>query len=124
MGPLALTILTALYHWVFFRRALADGQYALVVFVTVPVGAILGGITGVVLAHLASGMPNEARQIALFGGGGLASLFLLLGWFVFSGTEIPTLRQRLSATLFWFGVPLAWSFLLVLAALAISFRTS
>ncbi|MCW3054994.1 MAG: hypothetical protein JWN14_4164 [Chthonomonadales bacterium] len=109
LGALVLSVLTLLFHRLCFRRALEDGQYVFVFFVTVPVGIVLGAITGVLVACLSAGQTATAGRIAQIGGGFLIVLFLLLGLFVFSGTEKPSLRDRLTATVFWFGPPLLWS---------------
>ena len=113
IGMIALSVLTLFFHWLVFRPALRDGQYVFVFFITVPVGSILGAMTGLIVDYLSEGQPETAGRIALFGAAFLTVLFLLLGLFVFSGTEGPTLWERLSATLFWFGLPLLWSGLLV-----------
>ena len=109
IGAVALSVLTLLFHWLFFRRALGDGQYVLVFFVTVPVGIVLGAITGVVMAYSSEGQIGTAGRIAQIGGGFLMALFLCLGLFVFSCTEKPSLWDRLTATFFWFGLPLLWA---------------
>jgi hypothetical protein len=109
VGTIALSILTLLFHRLCFRRALGDGQYVFVFLLTVPVGIVLGAITGVVLAYFSEGQIGTVGRIAQIGGGFLMALFLLLGLFVFSGTGKPSLWDRLTATLFWFGLPLLWS---------------
>lgn len=109
IGVIALSVLTFLFHRLFFRRALEDGQYGCVFLVSVPAGIVLGAITGVLVAYLAEGQIATAGRIARIGGGLLMAVFLLLGLFVFSSTEKPSLRARLTATLFWFGLPLLWS---------------
>ena len=108
IGAVALSVLTVLFHLLFFRRALGDGQYAFVFFVTVPVGIVLGAVTCVVVSYFSEGQISTAGRIAQIGGGFLTVLFLVLGLFVLSGTEKPRLRDRLSATLFWFGLPVLW----------------
>jgi hypothetical protein len=46
VGAIALCITTFVYHLLFFRPALNDGQYGMVWIFTVPAGAILGASTG------------------------------------------------------------------------------
>ena len=113
IGLVTLSILTLLFHWLFFRPALRDGQHAFVFFVTVPVGFILGVMTELIRGYLSEGQAGKAGSIACFGGGFLTILFLFVGLFVFSGTENPTLWERLTTTLFWFGLPLLWSGMLL-----------
>jgi len=109
IGAIALSVLTMLFHQLFFRRALGDGQYGCVFFVSVSVGIVLGVITGLVMAYGSEGQIETAGRIAQIGGGFLMALFLLLGLFVFSGMEKPSPMARLTATLFWFGLPLLWA---------------
>jgi hypothetical protein len=45
-GAVALSITTLVYHLLFFRPALHDGQYGMVWIFTVPAGVILGASTG------------------------------------------------------------------------------
>jgi hypothetical protein len=117
IGSVALSILTLLFHWVFFRETLGDGQYVFVFYLTVPIGAVLAGMTSLVRMYLLQGQTDVAGGIARWGGGILVVLFVLVGIFVLSGTGKPTLLQHLTATLFWFGLPLLWSGLLLWAGL-------
>lgn len=121
-GPIALTILTVLFHWVFFRAALRDGQYGFVFFLTVPVGAVLAVMTSFVCIYKLQGQQVVAGGIARIGGSILTVLFVLVGVFLLSGTEGPTVLQRLEATLFWFGLPLLWSGLLLWTGLRLRAR--
>lgn len=113
LGAVALFAFTTLFHWLFFRPAMADGQYGMVPFITVPIGMVLGALTGFIVAQLSRRRTGTAGRVALFGSGFLTALFLLLGLTVFSGTENPGLMMRLGTTLFWFGLPLIWSGLLI-----------
>ncbi len=117
VGAIALSGLTVLFHWIFFRPTLGDGQYAFVFFVTVPLGVLLGALTSLSRSYLAQGHTEIAGRIALFGGGILTVLFLLCGLFVFSGTQNPNLWDRLEAVLFWFALPLLWAGVLLKAGL-------
>ncbi len=112
LGAAVLTVLNVPFHWIFFRPALRDGQYALVVFVTVPVGAVLGGITGWVVAYHIQGQTAAAGRVAQLAGGLTTLIYLCLGLGLFSGTQKSTRRNRLAAVVFWFGLPLVWSALL------------
>src|SRR5437763_1286889 len=112
-GAIVLSALTWVFHWVFFRRAQSDGQYALVLFVTVAVGTVLGAMTGLIVMYLSLGQTGPAELVGVSGGEFLTVLFIVMGWFLFGGTEKPTIRQRLTATLFWFGIPLLWTSLLI-----------
>ena len=119
LGVIALSALTLLAHWIFFRPALSDGQYAFVIFLTIPVGALLGAITGAVVQSMSQGQAVSARLTALLGGSILAVVFLLVGLLIMGGTERPSLAERTGATLFWFGLPLLWTGLLILTGLKI-----
>jgi hypothetical protein len=109
VGAISLSMLSLLFHWLFFRSVLSDGQYAFVFFLTVPVGAILGALTSLVWVCLSLAQRETAGRIALFGGSVLTILLLFLGVFALSGTEKPTVMDRLTATVFWCGLPLLWS---------------
>lgn len=113
IGALALTALTIPFHAIFFRPALSDGQYGCVLLMTVPAGTVLGGATGLSLAHLTAGHTLAAGLFALWSGSLLASVSLFLGLFVLCGTEKPDISRRISATIFWFGLPVLWCLLLV-----------
>jgi hypothetical protein len=117
LGSLGLSMLTLVFHWLFFRPAMRDGQYFFVFFVAVPVGALLGGVTALILAYLSRNRAGAAGRLALLGGGCLFLTFVYLGWFVFSGTEKVTVLERLASTTFWFGLPLIWSGVLVRSGL-------
>ena len=108
-GAILLSLLTLLFHWLCFRPALSDGQYAFVFFVTIPLGVVLGVVTGLVKMFLSQGKTGVASRLAVGGGGFLTVLFLLLGFFIFSGTQNPPFLSRVGATVFWFGMPLLWS---------------
>jgi len=87
----------------------------MVFFLTAPLGIVLGAMTGFIIACYSQGQADLARHFAATGGGILVVLFLLSGLLVFSGTQRPSILQRLEATVFWFGLPLLWSALLVIA---------
>ena len=113
LGSIILSALTVLYHWIFFRPSLGDGQYAFVFLVTVPFGAILGALSASIWAQLRRAKGKIAGRLGVWGGGFLAALFLYFGLFEFCRTENPTVGERVIATLYWFAVPLLWSFLLI-----------
>jgi hypothetical protein len=116
-GAFALSICTCFLHWVYCRNVFGDGQYAFVFFFTVPMGAILGALTGLVLAYLSQGQASVAGSVALRGGGILSALFLFLGMFALSGTGKRTFWERLSAAAFWCGAALLWCGALVIFGL-------
>ncbi|MBC7529274.1 MAG: hypothetical protein H7308_17225 [Chthonomonadaceae bacterium] len=118
-GAILLSLLTFLFHWLCFRPALSDGQYALVFFVTIPFGAVLGTLSSLVRLFLSRGKTDIARRVAVSSGGFLTILFILLGFFVLSGTQNPSFLERVGATMFWFGVPLFWSGILTAIGLRI-----
>lgn len=109
LGSIALSLFTLLFHWIFFRPTLYDGQYMFVLFLTIPVGIVLGAMTSTILLNVLSDQRGVAGRIAHFGGIFLLVLFLFLGLFVLSGTGKPTILERLTATLFWFALPLLWA---------------
>ena len=51
VGAIGLSVISSVYHWLFFRPALNDGQYGMVWIFTVPVGAILGFSTAYALTE-------------------------------------------------------------------------
>ncbi len=52
-GAILVSLVTVLYHWLFFRSTLGDGQYGLVLYmVTVPSGLVIGFTFGYVLRNL------------------------------------------------------------------------
>ncbi len=65
LGAAALTILTVLFHWILFRRALRYGQYAMVFFGTAPIGIVLDGMTGWVIACHIQGQTVAAARRAV-----------------------------------------------------------
>jgi len=108
-GTLFLPMATLLFHWLFFRPTLADGQYAFVFFLVVPIGFALGAVTGTVLALLSNGQLKLAGRVAQQSGGIVFGLLLLLGAFVLCGTGKASLQDRLSSTVFWCSTSLLWA---------------
>lgn len=113
LGPILLSVATILSHWIFFRPALADGQYAFIIFFTAPLGAILGVLTAITCSFLAKGDAVIAGRVAFRLGGSLFGV-LLLGMFVLSGAGVRSFWEGVSATLFWCGASLLWSGVLAL----------
>lgn len=109
VGLVTLSVLTVAFHWIFFRSTLGDGQYALVFIVNAPAGAILGALTGFAFALWSQSQIAAAGWMAAASGGILILGFFLIGWFLLSGTESPSVWERLLSVIFWFGVPLLWS---------------
>ncbi len=112
-GSVLLTLLTVLFHWAFYRPMLADGQYALVLFLVVPIGFWLGAVTGLILFHILHGNALLAGQLALNTGKIVSVMMILLGAFVLCGTVSVTLLDRLSSIVCWGGTSLLWSGTLV-----------
>ncbi|MBV9467727.1 MAG: hypothetical protein JO316_21695 [Abitibacteriaceae bacterium] len=80
IGSLGLSLLTLVFHWLFFRSTLSDGQYGMVFLFTLPAGVILGTATGYILP-IAHGKSVRGGVICLIGFGLVAvplSLYLLL----------------------------------------------
>ena len=108
-GALFLPVATLLFHWLFFRPTLADGQYVFVFFLVIPMGFVLGAVTGTVQAFLSNGQLNMTGRVAQQSGGIVFGLLLLLGAFVLCGTGKASLLDRLSSTIFWCSTSLLWA---------------
>ena len=112
LGAVGLPILTMVYEmvaWTVFVPNVDAEALLFLLFVNVPGGALLGGITGFLIACLWEGRPDAAGRTALFGGAISTLLFISLGWFVFTITANPTYMERLTSVVFWFGLPLLLS---------------
>jgi hypothetical protein len=112
LGAVGLPILTMVYEmvaWTVFVPNVDAQALLFLLFVNVPGGALLGGITGFIIACLWEGRPDAAGRTALFGGAMSTLLFICLGWFVFEITANPTYMERLISVVFWFGLPLLLS---------------
>jgi hypothetical protein len=112
LGAVGLPILTMVYEmvaWTVFVPNVDAQALLFLLFLNVPGGALLGGITGFIIACLWEGRPAAAGRTALFGGAISALLFICLGWFEFEITAKPTYMERLISVVFWFGLPLLLS---------------
>ena len=80
VGAIGLSAITMGYHWLTFRTALNDGQYGMVFMYTLPVGAILGGVTGFALSSVNTHPVAAARACLV--SGAVVFLPMLLYWWM------------------------------------------
>jgi len=94
VGAVGLSLVTLAYHWLFYRRTLYDGQYAMIFMLTMPVGAVLGAATG--YAWVVAGNKSQVAGIACLVALGVATVpFGIYLW-------MPARSNGLRAFIWWF----------------------
>ena len=114
LGPLILSLLVVLYRALFAPDAFRDGQYAIVFFFVVPMGALVGGLAGAVAERVGAGYPVTAGRVSLAGGTLLLGIALACAANVGDGSR----RDALIAFFYpWFGWPGFWGLLFAVLGL-------
>jgi hypothetical protein len=128
LGAVALSLLTLGGWAIFAREALNDGQFGMVFLLTVPFGALLGGVAGAAVALLGLGKLESAGRLSLAGGGLIAVLVLLLTLFWLLGSGSPQgrgLKGYLLALIHpGYGAPFLWAVALIAWGMALLKRQS
>jgi hypothetical protein len=127
LGAILLSLLPFLFFAMFFPDAFKDGQFAMLFFLTVPFGGMLGVVAGITMVLLRVGSPSVAGWVCLVGGGLIAVMVALLTLF-WSLSEAGEKGNGLVGFLTGLvhpaiGAPFVWAMVLVLWGLQLLRRS-
>ena len=80
VGALGLSALTVLLYWLFEPEAFRDGQFVVLFIFTIPFGALLGVITGLVVRQVRLGNTWRAGWLATASGTSVLAFATLIVW--------------------------------------------
>ena len=105
LGAAGVSMLTALAYALLAPDSFKDGQFALIFFLTVPFGGLLGLLAGTAFVLVSLGRARPAGWLGAIGGGSLALLALLVAW-ESAGTRGGGMGEFVNTLLSpWVGVP-------------------
>jgi len=115
IGALWLTMVTAIFYIIVAPDAFEDPFLIVVLLVTVPFGAVLGGVVGTAAVLARLGEPHRAAEVCRTGGGTIAFLAAVFTLFQVLGSESPIENFLILLLLPWVGCPFVWAMLLAIA---------